>query len=588
MQKFMTPSSLPRLKNILIVDDQPESLKDLPQLLTNKGYTVHQAMDSETAIFKANSAPPDLILLDIVMPEMDGYQVCQTLQKLEQTKEIPIIFMSGLNEVKNKVKGFQLGCVDYITKPFEVEEIIARINVHLKLYQNKKALKAKNKRLKQVIKQRGEVEKQLTLLHEAIAACGNGVLITDAKQKDNPIIYVNPTFERMTGYSFNEAKGKNPRFLQGRDRRQPNLAVIREAVHQGKSCQVVLRNYHKNGEFYWHEVFVSPIRNKRGEVTHFVGIQNDISDRKKIEEALIRSEQKFASAFRASPDPIAISTLAEGRFVEVNQSFCQLTEYTKEEVINQTALDLNLWVNEQSRLALCQTLQTEQAIADFELQLRSKFGEIKTLLLSAELIELENEPCILTIAKDITERQKIKKALEKANIELYRLANLDGLTQVANRRRFDETLKTEWQRCYREKQFISLIICDVDEFKRYNDYYEHLRGDDCLIKVAQAIDKGIRRATDLVSRYGGEEFAVILPNTNEEGAIQVAKNIQDQICDLKIPHANSTVSSYLTISIGVASLIPEADLNPTRLIKLADKALFDAKKQGRNRIIISK
>ncbi|MGK7933323.1 MAG: diguanylate cyclase [Microcystaceae cyanobacterium] len=583
----MLYAPFPRQKTILIIEDQPETLKEFPQLLTDKGYEVYQARDGETAILEVNRRQPDLILLDVVIPKGDGYQVCETLKKSEQTKDIPIIFMSGLDEVEDKVQGFQLGGVDHVSKPFQAEEVIARINVHLQLCQHKQSLKERNRRLKQVIQQRKEVEKQLQLLYEAIAACGNGVIITDANQTNNPIIYVNSTFEKMSGYSFEEAKGKNPRFLQGRDRKQPNLAIIREAVAQRKSCQVVLRNYHKNGSLYWHEVFISPIKNERGEVTHFVGIQNDITDRKKIEEALTRSEQKFSSAFRASPDPIAISALAEEQFIEVNQSFCQLTGYTKEEVINYTASDLNLWVKERSHLTLCQKLQNDQAISGFELQLRAKSGEIKTLLLSVEIIELEDKPCLLTIAKDITERQKIKKELEEANIELYRLANLDGLTEVANRRRFDETLKKEWQRCYREKQFISLIICDVDEFKRYNDYYEHLQGDDCLIQVAKAIDEGSKRATDLVARYGGEEFAIILPNTNENGAVKVAKNIQTQIHQLQIPHANSTVSPHVTVSMGVASLIPQIGLTPTQLIQLADAALFNAKKQGRNRMIIS-
>ncbi|MGK7946029.1 MAG: diguanylate cyclase, partial [Microcystaceae cyanobacterium] len=543
--------------------------------------------DGKSALLEATSTHPDLILLNVMMPEMDGYQICQAFKQSKKTKQIPIIFMSELEEVEYKVKCFQVGGVDHIAKSCHIREILARIEVHIECYQRRKSLKAKNKKLKRVVKEKQDVENKLILLEQAIAACENGVLITDAKQENNPIIYVNPAFEKLTGYSFEEAQGKNPRFLQSRDRQQPDLAIIREAIIQGKSCQVILKNYHKSGEFYWHEVFISPIRNLNGEITHFVGVQNDITKRRKIEEALVKSEQKFASAFRASPDPIAITSLANGQFIDVNRSFCDISEYNPEEVINHTASDLNLWVDEQACLVLCKKLQSEDTVCDQEVRLRAKSGEIKTLLLSAELIELENKPCMLTIAKDITERQRIKQALEAANMELYRLANVDGLTQVANRRRFDESLETEWQRCYREKQYLSLIFCDVDEFKRYNDYYEHLRGDDCLIQVAKTINQGIRRATDVVARYGGEEFAVILPNTDKKGAMKVAKNIQSLMRKLKLPHANSTVSSYVTLSMGVVSLIPQADFNPTELIRLADKGLFEAKKQGRDRIIVS-
>ncbi|MGB3405359.1 MAG: diguanylate cyclase [Microcoleaceae cyanobacterium] len=181
------------------------------------------------------------------------------------------------------------------------------------------------------------------------------------------------------------------------------------------------------------------------------------------------------------------------------------------------------------------------------------------------------------------ELQRLTQALKQANLELQRLVTIDGLTQLSNRRHFDDYLSHEWRRMTRENQFLSLILCDVDCFKRYNDHYGHLSGDDCLKQVAQAIQSSIHRPADLAARYGGEEFAIILPNTPLNGAITVAQFIQKNIRDLQIPHHNSLVNNMVTISLGVCSMIPSAEFSPEDLIETADQALYSAKQQGRNR-----
>lgn len=173
-----------------------------------------------------------------------------------------------------------------------------------------------------------------------------------------------------------------------------------------------------------------------------------------------------------------------------------------------------------------------------------------------------------------------------ANQQLQQLAALDGLTQVANRRRFDEYLNNEWQRLGREGEALSLILCDVDCFKAYNDTYGHLAGDFCLQQVASAIRKATRRSAELVARYGGEEFAVVLPNTPPEVAAYVAEEIQSRVRALKMEHAKSLVSQYITVSIGVSSTVPSQQCSPEMLIAVADKALYQAKAQGRDRIIL--
>lgn len=167
---------------------------------------------------------------------------------------------------------------------------------------------------------------------------------------------------------------------------------------------------------------------------------------------------------------------------------------------------------------------------------------------------------------------------------LHSLAFIDGLTGIANRRNFDETLEAEWRRCMRASQPIALLMIDIDYFKHYNDHYGHQAGDECLRAVAAALRGGMARSHDLVARYGGEEFACILPNTPLDGALTKAEELRQAICELSLPHAYSSTAPHLTISIGVAVTVPDAASQADSLIASADAQLYLAKQNGRNRI----
>ncbi len=180
------------------------------------------------------------------------------------------------------------------------------------------------------------------------------------------------------------------------------------------------------------------------------------------------------------------------------------------------------------------------------------------------------------------QQAELYEQLQRVNQELEKLAMTDGLTQVANHRFFNQKLKNEWNRLCREVAPLSLILCDIDYFKRYNDTYGHLAGDSCLQRVATALRQSVKRSSDLVARYGGEEFAIILPNTDLEGATHLAEMICTQIRSLKIPHRNSQIKPYLTLSVGVATTIPMPFLTPETLILTTDYALYQAKTNGRD------
>ena len=181
--------------------------------------------------------------------------------------------------------------------------------------------------------------------------------------------------------------------------------------------------------------------------------------------------------------------------------------------------------------------------------------------------------------------EQAKLELEAANRALHRLASVDGLTQIANRRCFDKTLQSEWQRMARVKEPVSLILLDIDFFKLYNDRYGHQGGDECLKKVAEILDRNARRGGDLAARYGGEEFAVILSETDASGAMRVAESIRSDLNAMAIPHEASKVSKFVTASLGVASAMPAAELSVEWLIGEADRSLYQAKLEGRDRII---
>ncbi|NJL51613.1 MAG: diguanylate cyclase [Hydrococcus sp. SU_1_0] len=172
--------------------------------------------------------------------------------------------------------------------------------------------------------------------------------------------------------------------------------------------------------------------------------------------------------------------------------------------------------------------------------------------------------------------------LQTANQKLQKLAILDGLTGIANRRYFDLVLDKEWQRLAREQQPLSLILCDIDYFKAYNDTYGHQQGDRCLQKVAQILQQSTRRPADLVARYGGEEFALILPNTNAPGALFLAHRIVRQLTQQGLPHSQSQVSKVVTLSIGIATKVPHRMHPSSTIIETADNLLYKAKQAGRN------
>ncbi len=185
------------------------------------------------------------------------------------------------------------------------------------------------------------------------------------------------------------------------------------------------------------------------------------------------------------------------------------------------------------------------------------------------------------------ELRDLQVELEKKNSELQRLSSLDGLTGIANRRRFDEYLEQEWLRAARDGKRLALILIDIDHFKAYNDNYGHQGGDACLRRVARTLDGELKRAADVAARYGGEEFVIVLPDTDPQGAAMIAEKLRSAVEALQVEHTHSQTADHVTISLGVASTMPREGGIPAALIEMADEALYKAKETGRNRFCLS-
>jgi len=183
----------------------------------------------------------------------------------------------------------------------------------------------------------------------------------------------------------------------------------------------------------------------------------------------------------------------------------------------------------------------------------------------------------------ISELMKTKQKLEKANKKLARISSRDQLTGLYNRRKFEEVIKREWRNAIREVNPISIVMIDIDYFKKFNDNYGHLAGDNCLQKLSQTMEQTLKRPRDFLARYGGEEFIAILPNTDGSGAQHIAELLRKNVFDLKIPHNKSPVTNYVTISLGVASTDEPEFYVFEEIMDKADQVLYQAKDSGRNR-----
>ncbi|MGJ7918077.1 diguanylate cyclase [Massilia sp. LXY-6] len=416
----------PRKPAILIVDDAPDNVALLRTMMLRQDYQAFVATSGERALEIAQRIKPDLVLLDVVMAGMDGLETCRRVKAHPVTARIPVIFMSARGHTEDIVAGFDIGAVDYITKPLRMEEVCARVRAQLRLNSGSAPQNAQTERLRMIVH-----------------SMDQGLLIVE---RNGRIQYANPACDRCLGYAADELVGRSLADLLVQQDSYPDGCSAMEAIGHG-TREVLIR--HRDGVLHAMDLTMTPMHANDG---LFVALLHDISHHKQSEDALQRA------------------------------------------------------------------------------------------------------------------------------------AMLDPLTQIANRRHFGAFLQKEWQRAIRSAQPLSLVVLDVDHFKLYNDTLGHAAGDVCLQKVAHALDAHALRPTDLAARYGGEEFVLLFAETPIDAAARLAEGIRTTVEALQLPNPRSPTSPWITVSVGVATIVPTQLDDIEQLFVCADRAMYAAKAAGRNRV----
>jgi diguanylate cyclase (GGDEF)-like protein len=366
------------------------------------------------------------------------------------------------------------------------------------------------------------------------------------------------------------------------------------------------------------EVRATPVLDRQGHVIYSLQTLQNVSARKQAEAALRQSEARLRRLTDNVPGVIyryALYPDGSGLFLYISPQVQALYELAPQ-VVLQDAQQLWSLLSPQDLDTLQQqavTAETTQQSWSLEYAIRTASGQTKWIQTYAAPdpappdAPSPDQPVLIWdgVFLDITERKQAEailadyrqtleqevqqrtSALQQAQRELERLATLDGLTQVANRRRFETGLKREWQRLSREQQPLSLILCDMDYFRRYNELHGSSSGNSCLHLLAQTLADQVQRPADLVARYGGATFAILLPNTNRRGAREVAQKLRSAVHQVNLPHGASPIGANVTLSFGVATVIPLQQTSVQVLLEQAEAALTTAKQEGRDRIIYS-
>ncbi|KYC41638.1 PAS domain S-box protein [Scytonema hofmannii PCC 7110] len=423
---------------------------------------------------------------------------------------------------------------------------------------------------------RKESEERLHLMERAIAASSNGIVLTDALQPDNPIIYVNSAFEKITGYQASEILGQNCRFLQGNEQNQPALNDLRHAMIEQRDCHVTLRNYRKDGTLFWNELYIAPVFDSLGYLTHFIGVQTDITQRQEALLALRQREEQYRRIVETAGEGIWLLN-QDNQTTFVNQQMASMLGYTTEEMLGKTLFSFM----DEEGVAITNTYleRRHQGIHEMhDFKFRCKDGSALWAIVSCAPLfdEQKNYAGVLGMVTNITERKHMEEKLA------YQ-AFYDALTGLPNRVLFMERLgqAIAQVKCHPENLFAVLFL-DLDRFKVVNDSLGHAVGDQLLVAIAQRLQSCLRQ-NDTVARLGGDEFTILLSHIQTiEDATLVAERIHHV---LKSPFNLSGSEVFTSASIGIAVGKTQYD-QPADVLRDADTALYRAKEQGKSGHIV--
>ena len=331
---------------------------------------------------------------------------------------------------------------------------------------------------------------------------------------------------------------------------------------------------------HWFEANVYP--SEFGLSVHF----RQITERKRIADKLQESEKSFRLLAENSSDMISKHN-RDGLFTYVSPACYTLLGYRDDELIGQSHFDFHHPDDKQRMIDNLELIYKHADANTITYRMRRKDGSYRWFESTTSVVFYDGDrtQTLVSVSRDITPRKEIEmKMLEQYQI-LHALSHVDELTNIANRRTFDESWNNEWEDAQRHHMPVTLMLGDIDNFKAYNDTFGHQKGDECLRQIAAALRSALKRPLDIVARYGGEEFGIILPQTSHERAATIAVRLLEAVRQLQIPHAEATGSPYVTISIGSATWKPNCSFTQDELFIQADRALYQAKREGKNRFV---
>jgi len=572
---------------ILVIDDEPNNTIALTEILETE-HTVCAVIDSLRALETAERDMPDVILLDILMPGMDGYEVISALKNSKKTQDIPVIFITGLDGIEAEEKGFTLGAADYISKPFHFAIVKTRVRNQIRLIERHRQQALMTK-----------------IAHSFLSDASTDSLLTDTLRMVGEFMDISQLLlyklddDVLTCQSewINPALNLESRIGESFELSEPIITIINNLLTSRESDLCL----HSNGTYFrealnphrknFQSFITTPIFIKGGicAVIDFSRDDGQDWDKNEINLAVLVSdilsgvferdamESQF-SIVENSPDSV-LSITSDASVVYVNPVASDVFGYTKREFYT-NGLDaifgnkiMTAIINHHIPYAM------RGKTAHFEADITRKNGEKGITSVSIFQMKQKNFGMIIRDLTEIRELKIKKEVLEKENEKIF----FDGLTNIYNRRFFDETIPKIIKSLSRSNSTLSLVMIDIDFFKQYNDTYGHGAGDDCLKTVADTLSQNIPRADDFVARYGGEEFVIVLPNTDETGARNVAERLLRSIQACDIPHKSSSAANHVSISIGIATGMAKHTHKADDFIKHADMMLYKSKQDGRNR-----
>ncbi len=549
--------------NILLVDDVPENISLIYQFLHSRNMTVLVAQDGYSALYITENEPIDLILLDVMMPEMDGFELCQRLKASEKSADIPVIFMTALGDTENKVRGFQVGGVDYLSKPVQEEELWARLQTHLRIHQLQNQLNEQNRQLQHAM------QIQQAMLDNSLV----GILLLD---ESRCVLQVNEQFCKLFACRRESIIGKTT---------EPLYPTYDDFIELGANAYPKLID----GEFYDTELimrrfddsrFVARIRGKAivpGDLGYgSVWNLEDISAQKAAEDELRLSSIVFENAGEA-----LMVCDQKARIVRINSAFTMLTGYESEEIIGKCPHVLNSGKHSDAFYRALWHDLLEKNQWQGELLDRRKDGHVFPVWSTINTVRRPNGEIshFVSVMRDITQHKEHEARLN------YQ-ANYDKLTGLPNRRLFQERLKKMLHSSRVHDKHFAILYIDLDGFKQVNDILGHDTGDEVLNMVAERL-KAALRDHDVAARWGGDEFLVLLSEYQATEQVElVAGRLLEQLTfNVSAPGQDLPLSA----SIGVAFFPQDCQQQACEedLIKRADEAMYQAKKSGKQRYCIA-